>query len=101
MGTQLFDQYSLLHFASGVVAYFWGVPFIAWVILHAIFEAAENTATGMRIINSFPVWPGGKSLADTPANILGDNIASILGWLAAALLDWYMGDPYQSLVGKN
>lgn len=95
MGTQLFDQYSLLHFASGVVAYFWGVPFIPWVIFHAIFEALENTVTGMRIINSFPVWPGGKSQADTPTNILGDNIASILGWLAAALLDWYMGDPYK------
>lgn len=95
MGAQLFDQYTLLHFASGVVAYFWGVPFVAWVFAHALFEALENTATGMRAINAFPVWPGGKPRADTPTNILGDNIGSILGWLAAALLDWYVGDVYK------
>ena len=40
MGYQLFDKYTYLHFAMGIVAYFWN-------ILHTIFEIVENTQMGM------------------------------------------------------
>ena len=45
MGTKLFDQYTYLHFASGIVSYFWNLSFIIWIIIHTIFEICENTQT--------------------------------------------------------
>ena len=38
----LFDQYSLLHFAMGVTAYFWGVGPWWWFIGHLAWEGFEN-----------------------------------------------------------
>lgn len=95
MGFSLLDQYSLLHFAAGVVAYFWAVPFWWWLAGHALFEYAENTPAGMAAINALPLWPGGKPAADSGRNILGDNLAAAAGWLAAAALDAAMGSPYR------
>jgi len=51
MGNYLADQYSLLHFATGVIAFFWNVPFLLSVIIHALFEYAENSAAGVAFIN--------------------------------------------------
>ncbi len=93
MGTQLFDQFTLLHFATGVIAYFFNISLPTWALLHFMFEMAENTHIGMAIINRFPIWPGGKKYADAKVNVLGDNLAGILGWIAAYLLD-NMGDKY-------
>ena len=53
MGLHFADQYSLLHYAVGVVAYFWIIPFILTIIIHTIFEIIENTTFGMGIINRF------------------------------------------------
>ena len=91
MGFLLFDQYSLLHYAVGVIGYFWYIPLIYTIIIHSIFEYAENTKTGMRFINTYlkSVWPGGKPKADNYTNILGDTISTILGWYSAYLLDKY------------
>lgn len=94
MGARLFDQYSLLHFATGIVAYFWAVPLWMWLLVHVLFELAENTVAGMALINSFPMWPGGKSRADSTLNIIGDNVAAAAGWLGAAALDLHLGNPY-------
>lgn len=96
MGGQLLDQYSLLHAAVGVVAYFWNVPFWFGVLLHAVFEWAENTATGIWWVNRLFVepgwfglgWPGGKREPDALVNRVGDTGAFAVGWLAAAGLDW-------------
>ena len=38
----LFDQYSLLHFATGVTAYFWGVGPWWWFFGHLAWEGFEN-----------------------------------------------------------
>jgi len=87
MGTTLFDNYSLLHFAAGIVAYFWGLGFWSWTALHALFELVENTEFGMASINRYiKAWPGGKPFADAPINSLGDVIAGSLGWLLASLV---------------
>ena len=95
MGVRLIDQYSLLHFAMGVVVYFWAMPFWVWIVVHTVFELSENTVAGMALINSFPMWPGGKPQADNTRNIMGDTLAAAVGWWAAQALDTYMGSAYK------
>lgn len=92
MGQRTFDQFSLLHFASGILAYFWGVPFLLWFIIHVIFEYLENTKLGMQFINKYiPLWPGGKQHPDSFMNsMIGDNVSAAFGWLFASVVDKYM-----------
>ena len=98
MGKQLFDQYTLLHIAVGVVAYFWGLNIVSWLILHTIFEIIENTEFGIKFINKhITFWPGGKPYADYNINIFGDTIGALIGWGLAYYLDkfgekqgWYV-----------
>lgn len=90
MGSYFFDQYSILHLASGIVAYFFGIRLINWIIIHVMFEYIENTTSGMILINKYlkNVWPGGKDKADSFANsMLGDNFFAILGWCIAYHID--------------
>ena len=88
MGNQLFDQYTYLHLAVGVIAYFWDISLPNLILLHSIFEFLENTPAGMHAINNFlPFWPGGKPRSDTGINILGDTLGAILGWISAYYID--------------
>jgi hypothetical protein len=90
MGFRSFDQYTLLHAAVGIVAYFFGVPFGLWNTVHLIFEIAENTHRGMMLINSWPlaqIWPGGKYEADAIINSAGDLIGGAVGWALSYILD--------------
>jgi hypothetical protein len=93
MGQQFIDQYSLLHFAVGIVAYFWNIDMIMLLLIHIVFEVSENSIVGMNIINNIKIWPGGKPEADSMVNQIGDTISSILGWYTAYYLD-KMGDSY-------
>ena len=81
MGIHFTDKYSLLHFASGIIAYYWGMSFILWFIIHLLFEYAENTKLGMKIINKIKIWPGGKEKSDTILNRIGDQFYGLLGWI--------------------
>lgn len=97
MGIYFADQYSLLHFATGVIAYFFAIKLRHWFIIHLSFEMLENTEFGMELINKYfsNIWPGKKNYADSLTNsILGDNMFAILGWIVAYLLDNY-GAKYQ------
>lgn len=88
MGRQMFDQYSLLHAATGIIAYFWGMSRRTFMLVHIVFELFENTSVGMRLINIIPFWPGGKSYADSFINsMIGDNIAALIGHVVAQILD--------------
>ena len=87
MGNQLLDQYTYLHFASGITAYYWNIKLKDWIIIHTIFEILENTQMGMHLINKFKYWPGGKPYADNITNIMGDTIGALIGWLSAYFLD--------------
>jgi len=87
MGNYFMDQYSLLHFASGIVAYFWNINLLTWIILHVIFEILENTTVGIKMINKIKLWPGGKPEPDSLINSLGDNVFAILGWMMAYYVD--------------
>ena len=95
MGTKLFDQYTYLHFAVGIIGYFWKVSLINLLIFHTIFEFIENTQFGMNIINKyFKFWPGGKLKSDSIINNIGDTIGILLGWLSAYYLD-NLGNKYE------
>jgi len=90
MGTKIFDQFTLLHFATGVIAYFWGMSLPLFFILHTIFELFENTPQGIYFINNhITIWPGGKPKADTILNGIGDTIGAIIGWYSSHILDHY------------
>jgi hypothetical protein len=84
MGTKFMDQYSLLHLASGIIARYWNLSLLAWIVLHTLFEWMENTQSGMRFIHTYiKIWPGGKLSADSITNSIGDTIFSVLGWCIA------------------
>lgn len=81
MGTEFFDEFSLLHFASGVIAQYWGISFSFWFLIHFLFEVIENTAIGVSFIDNYLVfWPGGKLAPDAIINRVGDHIFALLGW---------------------
>lgn len=93
MGYLFLDQYTLLHFAVGVITYFWYFKFWTAFSIHVIFEIIENTPIGMKFLNKyFPKeglfrWPGDKVAPDSLANFAGDNISFALGYLLAQFLD--------------
>jgi hypothetical protein len=84
------DQFSLLHFATGIIAYYSGLSLANWFLIHATFELFEDTQTGVRIINKIfgKIWPGGgKRVPDSFVNSeLGDNFYAVLGWI----FSWYV-----------
>lgn len=85
MGYLIYDQFSLLHFAVGIVFYYWNISLINSIIIHTLFEVLENTTIGMKMINKFYFWPGGKDYADSIINSIGDTLFFILGWMIAKL----------------
>ena len=94
MGYQIIDQYTYLHFATGITAYFWNINLLNTIILHTIFEILENTNIGMKIINKYiKLWPGGKEYKDSFMNSVGDTIGTILGWITAYMID-KIGEKY-------
>lgn len=88
MGNKLFDQYTLLHFATGVIFYFFGIDFVWFLVIHTIFEIVENTKCGIMVINRYlTFWPGGKPQADSFMNSVGDTFGALLGWLFSEYLN--------------
>lgn len=89
MGTQLFDQFTLLHFSFGVIAYFFGINWWVWLLIHTIFEIIENSSQGIAFNNKYLhfFWPGGKPGPDTFTNSVGDTIGTMMGWFIAKSLD--------------
>ena len=86
MGKYFTDKFSLLHFATGVISYYWGLSFSQLFIVHFLYECAENTNSGMKLINLITIWPGGKNKADTITNSLGDQLYALLGWIFAQFI---------------
>jgi len=88
MGNNFLDQYSFLHFASGILAYYWNISFFNLFILHTIFEYVENTEFGMNVINTLfkNWWPGGKDRADSLTNSIGDTVFALIGWICAYVI---------------
>ena len=84
-------QYSLMHFASGVTAYFWGIGPLTWNLIHFGWELFENSTPGLAVVNKYWHWPGRKKpmVRDSWANSIGDNIAAFAGYYCAEKLDEY------------
>jgi hypothetical protein len=88
MGKYMIDQFSLLHFAAGIIAYFWGFSALHTFLLHIVFEWAENTKIGIHFINKyFTFWPGGKPYADSLMNQVSDTIMTMIGWYLSLVAD--------------
>ncbi len=84
MGYALYDQYSLLHFSMGVIAFFWGMTLETWIIINIIYEILENTQIGYKLIRDrIKQWPGGKPSPDSKINSITDIIFGIFGYLVA------------------
>jgi len=87
MGKYIFDQYSLLHFTSGIVRRYFNFSLTFLFIFHIIFEYIENTKKGMYVINNYlKIWPGGKTSSDALINSIGDIIISLIGWICMDFL---------------
>ena len=88
------DQYSLLHFASGVTAYFWGVGPWWWFFGHLAWEGFENSDVGIKLVNQYWHWPGKTNKLnfkrDSLLNTIGDNVSAQFGYWFAKSLDDYM-----------
>lgn len=86
MGVHFCDEYSLLHLAAGIVAYFWNISIEMLTVLHIIFELLENTKFGVNFIDHYlPFWPGGKLYPDGLINSISDVLFSIIGWYLAEI----------------
>ena len=83
MGIKFTDNYSLLHIASGIIIYYWGVLFWNWFIIHLLYEYFENTTYGIWFINNLTFWPGGRKGYDSITNMIGDQFYGLFGWLLA------------------
>jgi len=87
MGLYFADEYSLLHFASGVIAQFLGLSFWQWFFLHIIFEIVENSDMGLKMSKKLSfILPGVKYEKDSLLNMVGDQFFAVLGWLASFYL---------------
>ena len=47
------DQFTYLHFAVGIIAYFWGIKLVPFFIIHTIYELVEITTFGTYVINKY------------------------------------------------
>lgn len=81
MGILFTDKFSLLHFASGIIVYYWNISLHMWLIFNIIYEYAENTKYGIYLINKIKLWPGGKDYPDTIINRFGDIFYGLMGWI--------------------
>ena len=101
MSVYFIDEYSYLHFATGIICFFWGMSFRTLLILHILFELFENSKLGMLFINDvFTIWPGGKPKPDALINQMGDIVFSLIGWLSAYYIN-HLGKKYGLYMGRT
>ena len=90
MGVRILDQYSILHFAVGIIGYFLSFSFFTVIIFNIFFEFIENTEVGMYFINTYITrWPGGKPRLDNLLNSISDIVFVGIGWIVSYYLDIY------------
>lgn len=87
-GTTFLDQYSLLHFAVGILFYFWNISLVVSTVTHGAVQLLSNSKAGTNFVNNYmPQWPGGKPRADNYLNMAGDSASFTMGWLLASAID--------------
>ena len=97
MESQFLDQYTYLHFATGILFYFWGFSLTNTLLLHSFYEYFEITDFGTNVINVLfgDIWPGGGKhiTVHFVYNGIGDTVGVLLGWITSYYLD-KLGDEY-------
>jgi hypothetical protein len=88
MGELFTDKYSIYHFSSGVIAYYFGVSFVKWFIIHAVYELLENSRL-QKELDKIEIWPGRKPRPDTFVNSMSDQFYTMLGWSIAYAMNRY------------
>ena len=104
MGKFFFDQFSILHFASGVTAYFWKIISFKWfVLLYILLEIMENSSVGINFVNTYiPFWPRAKQKPESYLNMFSDVLFAVMGWQLTEQLDKYYRTNYpQDYIMKN
>ena len=90
MGLKFMDRFSLLHFASGIIANFFNLSIVQWLVLHTVFEIVENSRCGVYFIDRYLFfWPGGKNRSDSVVNSVGDTFFGMFGWFVANIINEY------------
>ena len=91
LSSELFDQYTWLHFAAGYMFGYHDKTLIYTIILHTIFEIFKNSDIGLQFINEFYIkfmwatwWP--IQTKNPFINSVGGTIATILGWITARVI---------------
>ena len=75
MNHSWYDQFTYLHFASGVLFFFWKMKLQQVVVLHLLFQCVDF------------LWWKKKFDKKFFFNFLGDNAATIIGWYSAFLVN--------------
>jgi hypothetical protein len=73
----ILDEWTFVHFASGIVLAQTGFGALQTLVLHSISEAVENTEAGSNVLRSIG-WD--RSVMDSPVNIATDTIFAMAGW---------------------
>lgn len=100
MGTNTFDTFSILHFASGIIAYYWGISLHIWIILNIIYEIFDNIIA-LELIGSIKIWPGGKKYKDNLINSFSDVVFGVAGLVTVAMLDILIEKNYTDIGFTN
>lgn len=88
--TNFFDQYSLMHFAAGIIFYYIGITLEQWFWISVIFEIIENSKLTIASLNKYLFsWSSHdfKENPDTFINSFGDILFAVIGWLVAYSAD--------------
>jgi len=87
MDQYAFDEYSVVHFAIGLLTFQAGFSFLTLAIVYAIFKVFSNVSLGMYVIDTY-VTPllGYKLFPESFKNIGSDLGMCFLGWLVGFLV---------------
>jgi hypothetical protein len=86
MDQYAFDEFSVVHFAIGVLTFQAGFSFLTLAIIYSIFKIFSNVSLGMYVIDTY-VTPllGYKLFPESFKNIGSDLGMCFLGWLVGFL----------------
>ena len=83
----LLDQYSLFHFAIGIIFYFFGISLPFLLLKYTIFIILENTKNGIKFMNKYmKFWPDKKK--DDVIGSIRNLFLAFFGWYSSKLLNY-------------
>ena len=87
MDQYAFDEYSVVHFAIGLLTFQAGFSFLTLAIVYAIFKIFINVSVGMYVVDTY-ITPllGYKLFPESFKNIGSDLGMCFLGWLVGFLV---------------